>query len=72
MSTFSVGLSDLPTAVAFNAARKRYAVLPEKMSEPADLMRFINDVLSGRVKTLPFEVCSHVRAKSFALHRVWE
>ncbi|KAF5837402.1 hypothetical protein DUNSADRAFT_4450 [Dunaliella salina] len=64
LSPFSVSLSDLPTAVAFNAARKRFAVLPEKMSEPADLTRFIDGVLSGRVKTLPFEGLPSLEAPS--------
>jgi len=62
LSPFAVSLNDLPTAVAFNAARKRFAVLPEKMSEPADLTRFIDGVLSGRVKTQPFEVLPSLEA----------
>lgn len=56
LGAFGISTSDLPTAVAFSAARMRYAVLPQTLEEPSDLTRFIDGVLGGRIKTLPLEV----------------
>ena len=50
--------------MAFSVARMRYAVLPAPLSEPADLSRFIDGVLSGKVKTLPLEVCRFLPSTS--------